>query len=182
MKIYYLLQHGHEKLLDFGPSVEIDKFDQYVIIPDGPHYVDDDADFPICAFIKLISDRGMQSPKRQSFTVYNLSDLEGLRSLILAMVDMYGKATEPLKLFQRINIYFDLEVIKPLAERVQGENILELVRQSDPEDEMFACVFRTELSNLKLPLYVAFKKDFIDISGRLNLSIGVMIFSFQDFE
>ena len=85
VKIAYLLQHGQWELLDFGPSVEIDKFNQHVIIPDDPHYVDDYDNFPIDAFTKFISDFGMQSPKRQILTVHNFFGSE--RSSIAPFVN-----------------------------------------------------------------------------------------------
>ena len=177
VNLFYLLQHDQWKLLEFGPTVEIDVIKAHNIFYDG--------DFPVDAFAKFISDT--DAPKRDSLVILIMKfGPEVFRSIFLAIIDAFFKATEPIKLFQQIAIYSaNFNTIKQLAKRVQEEKILKFVRQSsDTEDEKFSCVFRTEHAKLELELEVEFsgKRIVSPLDPQLNRVLGRMAFKLVDVE
>ena len=143
------MQHGQYELLDFGPSVEIDRLLLYGLGPSEIIYEEK-------AFKEFVSDIGVKAPMRNELMVA-VRELETIRSIFLATLDVFCNSTEPIKLFQVIGIYSPYETIKQLAQRVQDEKKVQLVGQNmDPDEKKFVRMFRKAHPKMKLALDVYF--------------------------
>ena len=169
LDLNHMMHRGQCELIDFGPSVDINR-----IAADGRR-----GSFQIDAFKKFISGIGTQTPKRGLLGLFT-SNPEILRPIFLATIEVFGKATKPLKMFHSTMIDGPLYFIKQLAERVKAEKILEFVGETtDQGDEKFLRMFRTIHPTLKLEMKVAFQGR--RITG-INFVIGTMTFKVVDIE
>ena len=131
------------KHLDFGPNTET-SYIFYIMSIDEPFLADQ--------FKAFISGVDVDAMKRGLFCIrFPRGTDEVLRSMFLAQIEAFCNATEPHKLFQNVLIFGNGEANRALADRVQEEKILELVRQ-----EPNVRVFREKHPKLKLAMEVHF--------------------------
>ena len=142
------LQQGQwKKLFDFGPTIIIDTV--YAGIPIEATLVD--------AYKEFISDKTMDTPKRGKLTTIAWES-HALRLIFQANIDAFLAATQPWKLFQEIEIHTAKNNMYLLADQVQRENILKLMRQEfDPKGPPRSRIFRIDHSKLKLAMDVEFQ-------------------------